>query len=191
LLLRQGMALRPSFFSGSHLVRSFSSSSDCESPPSKKKPVCDPHGQNGQPLQHSEVEDLLNTVHPEWMPNDAHRTIKRVYKCQPPRKESVSPSGHIDTEVFAKPPAFQFLDSCTNLFQNYNHYPYNIRIVPRRHSVEVELKTITLHGLSYNDFLLAMQMDSVHDQMTRRGESHLRQLLNESRQPSKKKPVKK
>jgi pterin-4a-carbinolamine dehydratase len=116
-----------------------------------KKQVCDPYGLNGECLAPDAVTDLLATVDPGWSANEKATTITRSFTCKyqnAVKHDLVQP--------------LEFMETVTNLTRNSNHFPYSIVVTPRKCAVEVTLKTIPLKGLSYDDFMLATQLDMSH-----------------------------
>ena len=119
------------------------------------KPVkCDPYGQKGLALELSEINKLLPTINKEWSISQDGKKLSRIYTCK--KKDVIRHDSSL---------TFHLVNQLYNISTNMNHYPYDIHIIPRKSSFIITLKTIPLKGLSYNDFFLALQLDSAHQQL--------------------------
>lgn len=131
-------------------VSSTSSSSECSS----TKPArveCDPYSQGGHPLEPNVVDSLVNTLDEGWKTNEKHRSLIRQF----------------DFRNVGQSAMFSFVTSLQNLSINGGHPFYSMQIIPRKSRVEVELHTISLHGLSYADFAFATQCDGTYRRIAR------------------------
>ncbi|GAB5370559.1 hypothetical protein AAMO2058_001503400 [Amorphochlora amoebiformis] len=102
-----------------------------------------PHEQCGIPLDHKEVNRLLETI-PGWEVDTSVSRIRKTYVF----KDSSS--------------VMSFLPLVTNIATNTNHNPEEITARPTSTppTVSLVMHTNKLGGLSYSDFLVAFKIDS-------------------------------
>ena len=79
---------------------------------------------------------------------------------------SASPSSAASTSSVPNPAAcltalFRFVSSVGVLSVNAGHCPYQLTVTPHQLTVQVQLRTVPLHGLSYADFQLAAHIDGL------------------------------
>ena len=108
--------------------------------------ICDPYGQGGKPLSREQTEHLLATLEDGWRlipeTNDPTGLVREFY-----HKDFIAAS--------------QFVAKIAAVAHVNNHYPSILlerRLLPKAWQVvtRVECRTLTLEGLSYNDFHMAM-----------------------------------
>mmetsp|Transcript_42618 Transcript_42618/g.69322 ORF Transcript_42618/g.69322 Transcript_42618/m.69322 type:complete len:158 (+) Transcript_42618:1-474(+) len=104
---------------------------------------CDPYEQGGKPLSSKEAEKLLGTIEGWRVTTDTSCLTKKFCFAD---QSSVA----------------AFLPLITNISTNSNHFPLEIiaKTDPSDPHVSLTLHTPPLNGLSYNDFLLALKIDS-------------------------------
>jgi len=111
--------------------------------------TCDPYGQGGKPLSREEAQNLLATVEDSW-------------RLVPAEATNEPPTG-LTRDFFHNDflTASQFVTKIAAVATVNNHYPSILlerRLLPKAWQVvtRVECRTLTLEGLSYNDFHIAM-----------------------------------
>lgn len=142
-------------YSSSTLLQN--SSSRCRMDPTAKRPnrICDPFGQNGQPMKMNEALSQLSLLDSGWhiernkdSMNDTPQYLQKEYYH----------SNYIDGS--------KFISKIAAVAHNNNHYP-SIHLERRLMKKEkawrvvstVICHTVVLEGLSFNDFHIAMLID--------------------------------
>lgn len=146
------------------------------------KSKCDPHGLNGRPLPEKEVTKLMRTLHPSWQFDREENAISREVVCNKMSASAPVPAGgdgagshqardaaaaafaeHARTRIDPTFSGFELMQRISMMALTEGHYPYKVEIAPkkktRRSKVTVTLKTVSLGGLSYEDFMLAFKID--------------------------------
>ena len=142
--------------------------------PTAKRPnrVCDPYGQNGQPMTKQEALNQLTILDPGW-------TL--IYQDREPNKEGNTNDNNEsnETEIVHVPKYLQkefhhlnyidgskFASVLAAVAHNNNHYPtiqLERRLLPKEKAWTVvtiiTCHTTVLNGLSFHDFHIAMLMD--------------------------------
>jgi len=148
--------------------------------PTARRPtkVCDPYGQGGRPLEHSDAKGLLSTLDAGWFLTEINSSDNnRSDKDGDNNKTSSVPASEIISHGAPKSLAKEFFHPdfiCGSKFisivsavaHNNNHYPkisLERRLMKREKAWRVVTKvccyTPTLGGLSFNDFHVAMLID--------------------------------
>ena len=143
------------------------------SPPLTVAQRCDPYEQQGQPLSTERVQQLLPTLDSGWAYEPSTRTLTKAFSFRPPPTPSFLHPPHTSPSPSSpRPPPlsalFSFLSRIGQVCLNDPHPPYHLSIHPLRLSVTVDLRTPPLHGLSYKDLALAIQLDGLHRTLTHR-----------------------
>lgn len=136
----------------SELHRSFQSTYTTTIYKHNNKQVCDPYEQGGKPLTYAELSDILPALclSSHWSFNDTHTRLHGTYSFQLYHYT-------VDYKYL-----IQFIQLFHNIAINTAHLPYTYTVQPTRGTISVELYTVPLKGLSYNDLSYAMQCDSLY-----------------------------
>lgn len=143
--------------------------------PTARRPtrVCDPYGQGGRPLEHSDAKGLLSTLDNGWfLIGSSTENVKIEDSINSTTKSTAEILNRIPkslTKEFFHPDFIcgsKFISIVSAVAHNNNHYPkisLERRLMKREKAWRVVTKiccyTPTLGGLSFNDFHVAMLVD--------------------------------
>ena len=159
---KKSLVVDPAFYS--HATRRthgrlFASASSSSYDPLARRPnkVCDPYGQGGKPLSRLESQNLLGTIHTDW-------------KLEPPDDTSTPTELVRDFYHMDMLHGAQFVHTIAAVATVHNHYPCIIlerKLLPRAWQVvtRVKCRTLTLEGLSFNDFHVAMVSVKIYESL--------------------------
>ena len=131
---------------------------------------CDPCEQGGKPLDRSSALALLQQT-PDWALAEDGCSISRVWQAKVIPFPDASPS-RVPIHGFALTFSLilqdfksgaAFLQRVAVLAENEGHHP-DLHLVSFN-TVTVRLTTFALGGLSYNDFIMALKIDSFPEQL--------------------------
>lgn len=127
------------------------------------KQVCDPYEQNGQSLTINIINNILTTLIYQWKVIDNNKKLTYTYNFK-----------HIHYTVDIKY-IIQYINTLHNIIINTNHHPYEYTINSIKSTITIILYTNKLHGLSYNDFQLAMSCDALYQNIRNKQINNIKQ----------------